>query len=134
MSSSSNRTHVSVTSTDVRRTRLITSQTFAKRDASLAPQLIAGIVVAVVGFNLIIAISWCIMKDRKELKKAKLHKRRISAPVDVEKYESSAAFAISTGADPAAIGQTTSRDCTTNGRARESDYRQSEGAGKKGSS
>ena len=103
MSSSSNRTHVSVTSTDVRRTRLITSQTFAKRDASLAPQLIAGIVVAVVGFNLIIAISWCIMKDRKELKKAKLHKRRISAPVDVEKYESSAAFAISTGADPAAI-------------------------------
>ncbi|TBU33786.1 hypothetical protein BD311DRAFT_651288 [Dichomitus squalens] len=79
------------------------THTFAKRDVGLTPPLIAGIVVVVVGLNLIIAISWCILKDRKKLKKAKLHKRRISGPVDVEMYENSAAFAISTGANPVAV-------------------------------
>lgn len=63
---------------------------------SLDPPLIAGIVVVVVAFNLIIAVSWCIVRDRRKLKK--LHRRRISAPVDCEKYEHSVAFAVSTGA------------------------------------
>ncbi|KAI0706802.1 hypothetical protein C8T65DRAFT_696150 [Cerioporus squamosus] len=72
------------------------THTFAKRSVSLDPSLIAGIVVVVVAFNLIIAVSWCIVRDRRKLKK--LHKRRISAPVDCEKYEHSVAFAISTGA------------------------------------
>ncbi|RPD68626.1 hypothetical protein L226DRAFT_563826 [Lentinus tigrinus ALCF2SS1-7] len=72
------------------------THTFAKRGMSLDPPLIAGIVVVVVAFNLIIAVSWCIVRDRRKLKK--LHKRRISGPVDCEKYENSVAFAISTGA------------------------------------
>ncbi|RDX55148.1 hypothetical protein OH76DRAFT_1415162 [Lentinus brumalis] len=72
------------------------THTFAKRSVSLDPSLIAGIVVSAVAFNLIIAVSWCIVRDRRKLRK--LQKRRISAPVDCEKYEHSVAFAISTGA------------------------------------
>ena len=55
-----------------------------------------------VGFNLVIALSWCVFKQRKKLREAKLRKARISAPVDCEKYETSAAFASSTKAKPLA--------------------------------
>nr|VWO97205.1 Cercosporin MFS transporter CTB4 (Cercosporin toxin biosynthesis cluster protein 4) [Ganoderma boninense] len=75
---------------------------FAKRDMVLGPPLIAGIVVVVVGFNLVIALSWCVFRQRKKLKEAKSRKATISAPVDCEKYETSAAFASSTKAKPSA--------------------------------
>ncbi|KAI0745732.1 hypothetical protein C8Q76DRAFT_38996 [Earliella scabrosa] len=74
------------------------THTYAKRSAALEPPLIAGIVVVVVAFNLILAVSWCLLRDRKKIKK--LRKRRISVPIDVEKYETSLAFAVTTGAVP----------------------------------
>ncbi|PIL36203.1 hypothetical protein GSI_01864 [Ganoderma sinense ZZ0214-1] len=85
MSSSGSRTHV-----------------FAKRDTVLGPPLIAGIVVVAVGFNLVVALSWCVFRQRKKLKEAKSRKAGTSAPVDCEKYETSAAFVSSTKAKPAA--------------------------------
>ncbi|KAI0780033.1 hypothetical protein C8Q74DRAFT_1367822 [Fomes fomentarius] len=72
------------------------THTYAKRSVALNPPIIAGIVVVVVAFNFILAVSWCILRDRKKVKK--LHKRRISVPVDCEKYENSPAFALTTGA------------------------------------
>ena len=50
-------------------------------------------------FNLILAVSWCLLRGRRKLKKG--HKRRISGPVDCERYEKSVAFAVTTGAIPA---------------------------------
>ncbi|KAI1794151.1 hypothetical protein LXA43DRAFT_1118589 [Ganoderma leucocontextum] len=83
---------------------------FAKRDMVLGPPLIAGIVVVAVGFILVIALSWCVFRQRKKLKEAKSRKARISAPIDCEKYETSAAFASSTKASPAAVPLKTMRD------------------------
>lgn len=56
-----------------------------------------------VGFNLIIALSWCVLRQHKKLKTARLRKSRLSVPIDYEKYEVHAAFATSTKENPAAI-------------------------------
>ncbi|KAH9931116.1 uncharacterized protein BXZ73DRAFT_77798 [Epithele typhae] len=73
--------------------------TYAKRSTSLDPPLIGGIVGVVVIFNLVLVIVWLRFCNRRRAQK--LHKRKISEPVDCEKYEKSVAFAVSTGAIPA---------------------------------
>ncbi|KAH9858690.1 hypothetical protein C2E23DRAFT_880142 [Lenzites betulinus] len=72
----------------------------AKRGVTLNPPLIAGIVVVVTLLNLVLALAFYTHRGRKRLQ---AHKRRISGPVDCEKYENSIAFAVATGAVPGAI-------------------------------
>ncbi|KAI0358476.1 hypothetical protein OH77DRAFT_1518495 [Trametes cingulata] len=79
----------------------------AKRGVVLDPPLIAGIVVVVVLLNIILALSWCALRDRN---KRMAQRRRISAPLDCEKYENSVAFAAATGAVPATIPRKGSAD------------------------
>ncbi|KAI0630387.1 hypothetical protein C8Q77DRAFT_1160720 [Trametes polyzona] len=69
----------------------------AKRGVSLDPPLIAGIVVVVVLLNLVLALSWFVLRSHQ---RRRTHKRRTSAPIDCEKYENSAALAALTGAVP----------------------------------
>ncbi|OSD06899.1 hypothetical protein PYCCODRAFT_1431091 [Trametes coccinea BRFM310] len=75
-----------------------TTHTFAKRGLALEPPLIAGIAVVALLFNVIIAVSFCLLRNRRKLT---THKRRVPASVDCEKYETSVAFAVTAGAMPA---------------------------------
>ncbi|KAL1942880.1 hypothetical protein VTO73DRAFT_5120 [Trametes versicolor] len=72
----------------------------AKRNTVLDPPLIAGIAVVVALINVVLALAWFTCRGRRQLK---AHKRRISGPVDVEKYEHSVAFAVATGGVPGTI-------------------------------
>ena len=82
----------------------MTAQRFVKRGLALDPPLIAGIVVVLLLLNIMLAVAFCALRNRRKRKDTRItHKRRISAPVDCEKYESSVAFAITTGAIPAGI-------------------------------
>ncbi|KAH9892604.1 hypothetical protein C8Q73DRAFT_733040 [Cubamyces lactineus] len=77
---------------------------FAKRGLALDPPLIAGIVVVLLLLNVMLAVAFCALRNRRKSKDTRItHKRRISAPVDCETYENSVAFAITTGAIPAGI-------------------------------
>ncbi|KAI0329411.1 hypothetical protein GY45DRAFT_1354552 [Cubamyces sp. BRFM 1775] len=80
------------------------THSFVKRGLALDPPLIAGIVVVLLLLNVMLAVAFCALRNRRKRKDTRItHKRRISAPVDCEKYESSVAFAITTGAIPAGI-------------------------------
>ncbi|KAI0775750.1 hypothetical protein BD413DRAFT_283902 [Trametes elegans] len=76
------------------------AQKIAKRSMSLDHSLIAGLVVVVVALNAILALTFCLFRNRR---RRRTHKRHISAPLDCEKYETSVAFAVTTGALPATI-------------------------------
>ncbi|KAI0823670.1 hypothetical protein BC628DRAFT_496544 [Trametes gibbosa] len=72
----------------------------AKRSVALDPPIIAGIVVVVVLLNLVLGLSFYTFRARQ---RRRTHNRRISGPVDCEKYEKSIAFAVATGAVPGAF-------------------------------
>ncbi|KAI0743567.1 hypothetical protein C8Q80DRAFT_1122015 [Daedaleopsis nitida] len=78
------------------------THTHAKRSSNaLDSPLLAVILVVVVAFSLILAVSWWIIQDRKKLNK--VHKRGMSALVDCESYEHSVASPITTGAGSKAV-------------------------------
>ncbi|KAI9062868.1 hypothetical protein FKP32DRAFT_1603840 [Trametes sanguinea] len=74
------------------------THTFAKRGLTLEPPLIAGIAVVALLFNVILAVSFCLLRNRRKLT---TQKRRVPAPADCDKYETSVAFAVTAGAIPA---------------------------------
>ncbi|CDO72528.1 hypothetical protein BN946_scf184983.g11 [Trametes cinnabarina] len=76
------------------------THTFAKRGLALEPPLIAGITVVVLLFNMILAVSFCLLRNRRKLKN---HKRRVSASVDPEKCETSVALVVTADTVPAAF-------------------------------
>ncbi|KAI0374011.1 hypothetical protein BV20DRAFT_594547 [Pilatotrama ljubarskyi] len=79
----------------------------AKRGVVLDPPLIAGIVVVAVLFNIILALSWCALRNRHG---RMTQRRRVSAPLDCEKYENSVTIAAGPGAASATFPTKASAD------------------------
>ncbi|KAI0645727.1 hypothetical protein C8Q79DRAFT_1010647 [Trametes meyenii] len=72
---------------------------FAKRSTLLDPPVIGGIVAVVVALNIILALSFWVLRARS---KRRTHRGRIPSPGDVEKRYSTVPSRISTGGAPGA--------------------------------